>query len=192
MRKLLASALLFAATAASSRAEASHSASTFALAIDAEIQNVEGQFVAIAEAMPEGKFDYSPETLNLPGSDFHGVRTFAAQVKHVAADNFSIWAPIAGKPEAPNLHAPNGPPEMKSRAEILKFLKDSFAYSHEAARNLTSENALKVVDFRGSRVTQLSLVVLALTHVNDHYGQLVEYVRFCGLVPPGSRPMKMP
>ena len=192
MKQSLASALLLAVTALPARAEPAPAASPFAAAVDAEIRNVEYPFVAIAEAMPEGRFDYSPESLNLPGSDFQGVRTFAAQVKHVAADNFAIWAPIAGRPEPPNLHAPNGPPEMKSRAEILKFLEDSFAYSHEAARNLTSENALGLVEFRGSKVTRLSLVVLALTHINDHYGQLVEYVRMCGVVPPGSRPMKMP
>ena len=192
MKKTFAPALLLVVTALPARAEPAPAASPFAAAVDAEIRNVEDPFVAIAEAMPEGKFDYSPESLKLPGSDFQGVRTFAAQVKHVAADNFAIWAPIAGRPESPNLHAPNGPPEMKSRAEILKFLEDSFAYSHEAARKLTSENALGLVEFRGSKVTRLSLVVLALTHINDHYGQLVEYVRMCGVVPPGSRPMKMP
>jgi DinB family protein len=192
MKRLLAAALLLGAAALPARAEPAASVPPFARAIDAEIQNVEDPFVAIAEAMPEDRFGYSPESLKLPGSDFKGVRTFAAQVRHVAADNFAIWAPIAGKPEPPNLQSPNGPPEMTSRAEILKFLRDSFAFSHEAARNLTSENALQLVEFRGRRVTQLSLVVLALTHVNDHYGQLVEYARMCGVVPPGSRPMKMP
>jgi uncharacterized damage-inducible protein DinB len=192
MKRLLAAALLLGAAVLPARAEPAASIPPFARAIDAEIQNVEDPFVAIAEAMPEDRFGYSPESLKLPGSDFKGVRTFAAQVRHVAADNFAIWAPIAGKPEPPNLQAPNGPPEMTSRAEILKFLRDSFAFSHEAARNLTSENALQLVEFRGRRVTQLSLVVLALTHVNDHYGQLVEYARMCGVVPPGSRPMKMP
>jgi hypothetical protein len=37
----------------------------------------------------------------------------------------------------------------------------------------------------------MSLIVLALTHVSDHYGQMVEYLRMCGVVPPGSRPMRM-
>ena len=166
---------------------------TFSAALDAEITNLEKQFVGTAEAMPEDKFNASPETLNLAGSEFKGVRTFAEQVKHVAADNFAIWAPLTGKPEPPGINAPNGPREMKSRAEILKFLKDSFAYSHQAVIGLTAENALELVEFRGNKVTRISLVVLALTHATDHYGQMVEYLRLNGIVPPGSRrQMPMP
>lgn len=165
----------------------------FSSAIDAEISNIENQFVNAAEAMPADKFDSSPESLNLRGSEFKGVRTFAMQVKHVAADNFAIWAPLTGKPEPAGIHAPNGPSEMKTRAEIIKFLKDSFAYGHQAVRGLTSENALELVEFRGRKVTRLSLVILALTHVNDHYGQMVEYLRMSGVVPPASRMnMNMP
>jgi uncharacterized damage-inducible protein DinB len=166
--------------------------SPFAAAIDAEITSQEQQFVDAAEAMPPAKFDFSPESLNLPGSELKGVRTFAMQVKHVAADNFAIWAPLTGEAEPPGLNAPNGPVEMKSRAEILKFLKDSFAYAHKASGALTSENALEQVEFRGSKVTRISLIVLGLTHVSDHYGQMVEYLRMSGVVPPASRPMKMP
>lgn len=173
---------------ATAHAQAKSTPSAFASAIDKEITNLENLFVAAAEAMPDDKFNASPETLNIPGSEFKGVRTFAAQVRHVAADNFAIWAPLTGRPEPPGINAPNGPAEMKTRAEILKFLKDSFTYSRQAATNLTSENALEQVEFRKNKVTRISLVVLALTHINDHYGQLVEYLRMNGVVPPASRP----
>jgi uncharacterized damage-inducible protein DinB len=163
---------------------------TLASAIDREISNLERQFVDAAEAMPEDKFNTSPESLNLKGSAFKGVRTFADQVKHVAADNFAIWAPLTGKPEPPGINAPIGPSELKTRAEILKFLKDSFVYSHKAVTGLTAENALELVEFRGSKVTRISLVVLALTHATDHYGQMVEYLRMNGIVPPASRSMQ--
>lgn len=164
--------------------------SPLATAIDQEITNAENAFVAAAEAMPEERFSATPESLNISGSEFKGVRTFSAQVRHVAADNFAIWAPLTGKPEPAGINAPAGPPEMKSRSEVLKFLKDSFAYSHEAVKNLTSENELELVEFRGSKVTRISLVILALTHINDHYGQIVEYLRMNGIVPPASRPRK--
>jgi uncharacterized damage-inducible protein DinB len=161
---------------------------SLAAAIDTEISNIEKQFVDVVEAMPEDKFSYSPENSDLSGSAFKGVRSFALQVRHVAADNFAIWAPLTGKPEPVGINAPNGPDEMKSRTEILRFLKDSFAYSHNAVTALTSENSLDLVEFRGRKVTRISLVILALTHINDHYGQLVEYLRLNGVVPPGSRP----
>lgn len=164
----------------------------FSAAMDAELSKVEDQFLAAAEAMPEDKFNFSPENLNVPGSELKGVRTFAMQVKHVAADNFAIWAPLTGKPEPQGIHAPNGPAELKSRADILKFLKDSIVYSHQAVAGLTSENALDLVEFRGSKVTRISLAVLALTHMNDHYGQIVEYLRLSGIVPPASRPQAPP
>lgn len=109
------------------------------------------------------------------------------QVKHVAADNFSIWAPLTGKPEPAGINAPAGPDAMKSRTEILKFLRDSMAYSREAVTGLTAENSLQMVEFRGKKMTRLSLAVLALTHMNDHYGQIVEYLRLSGTVPPASR-----
>lgn len=184
-------ALLGAAMAVSARAQARAAApSAFSRAIDAEITSQEKLFVDEAAAMPADKFDFSPENLGLAGSELKGVRTFAMQVKHVAADNFAIWAPLTGKPEPAGLNAPNGPPEMKSRDEILKFLRDSYAYSHEAVKGLTSENALELVEFRGMKVTRISLVVLALTHVSDHYGQLAEYLRMSGIVPPASRPRR--
>lgn len=76
---------------------------------------------------------------------------------------------------------------MKTRDDILKFLKEPFIYGRKAAAALTAENQLELVAFRGRKVTRLSLVILALTHTNDHYGQMVEYLRMNGVIPPGSR-----
>ena len=160
--------------------------SALAEAMDREISGLEKQFVAVAEAMPADKFDATPETMGVHGA-FHGVRSFGEQVRHVAADNFAIWAPVGGEAERAGINAPNGPAEMKSREEILKFLKESFAYSHKAVAGLTSENQLGLVKFRGQEVTRMSLVILGLTHATDHYGQMVEYLRMNGVVPPGSR-----
>jgi hypothetical protein len=189
---LCVAVLLSPATGLLGQASPAASMSPFASAVDAEITTQEKLFVDEAEAMPADKFDFAPEHLDLPGSEYVGVRSFGAQVKHVAADNFAIWAPLTGKPEPAGLNAPNGPTGMTSRDEILRFLKDSFVYSHDAARGLTSENALEMVEFRGSIVTRLSLVVLALTHISTHYGHMAEYLRMCGVVPPASRPMQMP
>jgi len=160
--------------------------SALAEAMDREISGLEKQFVAVAEAMPADKFNATPENTGVHGA-FHGVRSFGEQVKHVAADNFAIWAPVGGEAERAGINAPNGPAEMKSREEILKFLRDSFAYSHKAVAELTSENQLGLVKFRGREVTRMSLVILGLTHATDHYGQMVEYLRMNGVVPPGSR-----
>src|SRR3954466_14834945 len=70
---------------------------TIASAIDREVSIIEKEIVEAAEAMPADKFDFSPEKMNLPGSDFKGVRTFGQQIKHVAASNYAIWSPITGE-----------------------------------------------------------------------------------------------
>src|SRR5437588_6810406 len=71
-------------------------APSFSRVIDVEIGIIEGEFVAAAEAMPESKFNFSPESLNVQGSDYKGVRTFAAEVKHVATANYVFWSPVTG------------------------------------------------------------------------------------------------
>src|SRR5499427_3386838 len=70
---------------------------TIASAIDREITIVEKEVVDAAEAMPEDKFDFSPEKLNVSGSEYKGVRTFGEQLKHIAASNYLIWSPITGE-----------------------------------------------------------------------------------------------
>src|SRR5690348_16959259 len=77
---------------------------TIASAIDREISIVEKEVVEAAEAMPEDKFDFSPDKLNVPGSDYKGVRTFGQQLKHVSASNYLIWSPITGEKPPDNVN----------------------------------------------------------------------------------------
>src|ERR1700679_2554432 len=69
---------------------------TVASAIDREITDVEKQITDAAEAMPESKFEFSPEKLHIVGGDYKGVRTFAMQIRHIAASNYAIWSPVTG------------------------------------------------------------------------------------------------
>ena len=82
---------------------------TIASAIDREISIVEKELVEAAEAMPEDKFDFSPEKLNISGSDYKGVRTFGQQLKHVAASNYLIWSPITGEKPPDTVNDGKGP-----------------------------------------------------------------------------------
>src|SRR5206468_9680006 len=90
------SSAVAAATAAAAAPQSSASGTpstppTIGSAIDREISIVEKEIVEAAEAMPEDKFDFSPEKLNISGSDYKGVRTFGQQLKHVAASKYLIW-----------------------------------------------------------------------------------------------------
>ena len=161
------------------------SAPTIASALDREISGVEKQIVDVAEAMPEDKYNFSPETLNIPGADYKGVRSFAVQVKHVAASNYFIWSPITGDKLPEGLKDGDGPESLKTKADIVKFLKDSFAFVHKAAATLTAENMLQ--NPGNSKSTRLRLATFGVAHAFDHYGQMVEYLRMNGMVPPASR-----
>jgi hypothetical protein len=119
---------------------------TIASTVDREISTIEKEIVDAAEAMPEDKFNFSPESLNIPGSDYKGVRTFAAQVKHVAASNYAIWSPLTGDKFPENFMGGNGPADVKTKTDIIKFLKDSFALGHKAAatQRLVARSAVRV------------------------------------------------
>jgi len=156
-----------------------------AVVVDREISDVEKEVVEVAEAMPEEKFNFTPESLNIPGDDYKGVRTFAVQVKHVAASNYFIWSPLTGDKLPEGLKDGNGPQNVKTKAEIINFLKDSFALGHKAAATLTPENMLQSPG--SSKSTRLRLMVFGVEHAFNHYGQMVEYLRMNGIVPPASR-----
>src|SRR3954470_20161285 len=161
---------------------------TIGSTIDREISVIEKEIVEAAEAMPEEKFDFSPEKLNVAGSDYKGVRTFGQQLKHVAASNYLIWSPITGEKAPDTANEGKGPDSMKSKAEIIKFLKDSFAFGHKAVATLTAANLVEpVTSGSGKTTTRLFLATFAPAHAFDHYGQVVEYLRMNGIVPPASR-----
>ena len=195
---LLTAALSLAATStyaqgAKSSPAAGASASpsappTIASAIDREISIVEKELIDAAEAMPENKFDFSPEKLNLPGGDYKGVRTFGEQLKHVAASNYLIWSPITGEKPPGNVNDGKGPDNMKAKADIIKYVKDSFAFGHKSVATLNSSNLVEPVTSKsGRQTTRLFQATFAAAHCFDHYGQMVEYLRMNGIVPPASR-----
>jgi len=195
---LLTAALSLAAASAYAQATKSSPAAgalaspstppTIASAIDREITIVEKEVVEAAEAMPESKFDFSPEKLNVPGSDYKGVRTFGEQLKHIAASNYLIWSPITGQKPPDTVNDGKGPDNMKAKADILKYLKDSFAFGHKAVATLNDSNLVQPIS-RPNRppTTRLFLATFAPAHAFDHYGQMVEYLRMNGIVPPASR-----
>jgi hypothetical protein len=162
------------------------SPATVASVVDRDISAAEKQIIDVAEAMPEEKFNFSPESLNIPGSDYKGVRSFAVQLKHVGASNWYIWSSLTGEKLPEGLGDDgNGPANLKTKAEIIKFLKDSFALGHRAAATLTAENLLQPPG--KSKSTRLRLAEFGVSHANDHYGQMIEYLRMNGIIPPASR-----
>ncbi len=179
---ILAAFVLLASTA--TFAQAPKPAESMTTILDKALAGMEGEFVPAAEAMPEDKFSYVPTT-----GEYKGVRTFAQQVKHVAAVNYIVGAGILGEKPPVDTGSENGPDSAKSKADIIKFLKDSFAYAHKAVNSVNETNAAGTIKspFGDGTTTRLSLAVLLPGHGFDHYGQMVEYLRLNGIVPPASR-----
>jgi uncharacterized damage-inducible protein DinB len=136
----------------------------------------EKDFVDAADAMPADKFEYAPTM-----GEFKGVRTFGSEVKHVAGANYYYF----GKWGVPNTKSPDDIDKLAGKAEIMQALRDSFAYEHAAFNMITAANAFEPMDKSGE--TRASLATHALAHMMDHYGQMVEYLRMNGIVPPASR-----
>ena len=146
---------------------------------------MENSFVPAAEAMPEDKFFWAPKQ-----GEFKGVRTFAEQILHVGEVNFALAAAILGEkpPEGSILHD-EIPASLKSRSAVLKYMKDSFSYTHKALASITEQSARLAIKHPlfDMITTRLGLGIVSIAHPFNHYGQMVEYLRMNEIVPPASR-----
>jgi hypothetical protein len=153
--------------------------------IDSSIASVEREFVPLVEAMPEQAFNFAPTA-----GEFKGVRTFALQAKHVAYVIFEVSAAALGE-KNPSTTGSNesGPDSVKSKEQIVRYVKDAFALAHRAAQTLTAQNATEMVasPFGDGKMSKLDAVNISVWHSFDHYGQMVVYARMNGIVPPASR-----
>ena len=155
---------------------------TVAAQLSQQLSFVENAFVSAADAMPDEKYSFVP-TNEFPNSNFTGVRNFAQQVLHVATASYQLYGAII--PDEPR---PAAPTAMAPKAEIMKYLRDSFVFAHKAISTITPANMLTPVRRapNGFAGTNLQVAVFGCTHVTDIYGQVVEYLRMNGIVPPAT------
>ena len=144
---------------------------------------IERSFVSLADAMPAVSTASSQPTARLMDS-----RSFGDQVKHVACGNFAFFNEIEKK-TPPERCETGGPNPARTKAELMAYLRESFAYASGVLKTMTPANALEPAGGPyGGQSTRLGLATLAVWHASDHYGQLVIYLRMNGIVPPASRP----
>ena len=157
---------------------------TVSQAIDFWITNTEKQVVSAADAMPEEKYSFAPSA---GAGEFNGVRTFGEQVKHLAANNYQMAAYILTQTPTPEQESETGPDTVQSKAQIMDYVKGSFAALHRAVASINEGNIVEPLARPSRQNTRLHLAVDAVAHSYDHYGQMVEYLRMNGIVPPASR-----
>jgi uncharacterized damage-inducible protein DinB len=177
----MAAGLLLASSVPAMAQKAPPEPETISDSINSVWHDVEHDFTALAEAMPEDKWGFKPTQ-----GEFKNVRTFAEQVKHVACGNEAWAKQISG--EKPPAHCDlGGPNPAKSKAEILAYLKQSFQAIDKVIADTNDKNLLHANPGQYWGTNRLSALTATVWHISDHYGQLVVYLRMNGIVPPASK-----
>ena len=156
-------------------------------AFDSQLSVIEGEMMSAVKAMPADKFDFAPsQAIFVPGqkTEFATVRTFAQQATHVAEANYFFYSIISGlKPDVD----PQGILKLTKKDDVVAALAGSFAFAHKAIASLTPANAFEVIKSpEPGFQTRATLAAFGIAHCWDHYGQMVEYLRMNGIVPPAS------
>jgi hypothetical protein len=151
---------------------------------DKQLTAAEGEVMAIVETMPASKFGFAPTE----GSFTHA-RTFGVQARHIAFCLNEVATALLAEPMLPHADQ-EGPMDLTSKEDVVKYLKAAFAHAHRAIGTLTSENLLEPIRdpyVEKLRTTRLDAATIFLSHTWHHYGQMVEYLRMNNLVPPGHQ-----
>ena len=156
-------------------------------AVESLMKIVETEIISTVDAMPADKFGFAPTD-----GEFKGVRTFGQMVKHFSATNHILAAAALGEEPPAEAGDELGPESVRTKAEILAYLKGSFVHLDKAVEAIGQTTipvtASPISPLKRGEVTRLALITETLLHAYDHYGQLVEYLRMNGVVPPASRP----
>ncbi|HYK39611.1 MAG TPA: DinB family protein [Candidatus Eremiobacteraceae bacterium] len=156
-------------------------------ALQVFLKSVQTQIVSAADAMPAVKYGFVPSE-----GEFKGVRSFGQQVKHLAATNHILAAAALGEAVPAGAGDEMGPENVRTKEEIIEYLNGSFAHLGKAIEAIGEKNvavkASPISPLTAKETTRLALTVEAMIHAFNHYGQMVEYLRMNGVVPPASRP----
>ena len=150
--------------------------------LDSQLTDVEREVMGIVETMPADKFSFAPKD-----GAFRTVRTFGVQARHIGFCLNEVAVALLGEPMLPHPDQ-EGPRNITSRDDVIRYLKDAFARAHRALGTLTNDNLLDPIAdpyVEKLRTNRLNAATIFLSHTWDHYGQMVEYLRMNNLTPPG-------
>lgn len=127
-----------------------------------------------AEEMPESSYSFKPTD---------SVRTFGQLVGHVADGQYEFCSSVVGD----NTKPPEVEKNKTTKADLIEGLKTAFAYCDKAYNSLTDAQAASTVKFFGRDMAKLTVLNFNTAHTDEHYGNMVTYLRMKGLVPPSSK-----
>jgi uncharacterized damage-inducible protein DinB len=152
------------------------------------LSSFQEDLMGVVKAMPAEKFGFAPSAEIFAPSqkpdylspDNKGVRSFGAMVAHIAQANYYFGGALSGLKPDVDVKAIGS---LTDKDKLVAALAASFDFLHKAIGTMTAQNAFESV--KGTQ-TRASLAGFAIAHGFDHYGQLVEYLRMNGIVPPAS------
>ena len=111
------------------------------------------------------------------------VMTFAQMLGHVANSQFSYCAAAKGEPN-PNKN--DFQKDATTKAAVQKALAEVFTYCDTVYETMTDARAMELITSGARQAPRAGRLIGNLTHVNEHYGNLVTYMRIKGYVPPST------
>jgi uncharacterized damage-inducible protein DinB len=134
---------------------------------------VSNAVVGAAEKMPEANYSFKPTP---------EVRSFGQLVGHVADANYMFCSMATGE-----ANPAKGIEKTKtSKADLVAALKDAVAYCNKAFDGMTDAKGSETVHLFNFDVAKLTVFSLNTAHTDEHYGNMVTYLRIKGIVPPTS------
>jgi hypothetical protein len=154
---------------------------TLVVEVQTIFNNIKNNMTKAADQFPEDKYGWSPTP---------EVRTWGGLISHIIDDNNGACFLLAGETAAqPRLDSGGKPTDAgkdMKKADIVKALADSFARCDKAFAAVTIENMLER-NGTGNR-SKIGALIYDTQHINEHYGNIVTYMRLQGMVPPSSAP----
>ncbi len=137
-------------------------------------KSVKNNIMKSAEEMPASGYGFKPVDT---------VRTFGQLIAHVADGQYEFCSALSTSKEK----NPEVEKTAKDKGQILEALKTAFSYCDAVYDSLTDDKAVKTISFFGRPYAAVSVLDFNTAHNNEHYGNLVTYLRMKGLVPPSSK-----
>lgn len=125
-----------------------------------------------AEVMPAEKY-----TFRLTD----GQRAFGEWVAHVIGGNYNYCSVIRGEGQPERAKAVH---QLKTKAELVPAVKESFVYCADALKDMNDQKALAPAG--PNRVPPVRGMVNLVSSQNEHYGNMVGYMRANNIVPPST------
>jgi len=156
---------------------------SFASTAKAMFATIRRDLADAAEAMPVDDYAFKPH----PDS-----RTFAALVGHVASANYFFCAMAKGASPMSTPAATGGFEKLTDKPALVKALNDSLAYCDAVYDATTDANFTEPVTtaafgpMKATPTLRGLVLMFNTTHNNEHYGNVVVYMRAKGHVPPST------